>query len=125
MSAFKETEVTSISFGELYELVEQIASGLFKRGIGKGDYILLYANNRPEWIIACLAIIRVGAIVVPIDIQCDEEALNAILNNIHPKVIFTVQENLSRLKNMTMFCRIKCFCSMLQRVNYPGKSVVQ
>lgn len=98
VSAFKETEVTSISFGELYELVEQIASGLFKRGIGKGDYILLYANNRPEWIIACLAIIRVGAIVVPIDIQCDEEALNAILNNIHPKVIFTVQENLSRLK---------------------------
>ena len=42
-----------------------LGARLRARGVGAGDRVLLVAENRPEWAIADLAIMAVGAITVP------------------------------------------------------------
>jgi len=48
------------------ERVSNVALGLAARGIRPGDRIALLSENRPEWSIADLAILGLGAIDVPI-----------------------------------------------------------
>jgi len=45
--------------------VRMIAGGLRSLGIGPGDRVGLVAENRPEWVVADLAIMSIGAITVP------------------------------------------------------------
>jgi long-chain acyl-CoA synthetase len=45
--------------------VRQLAQGLGALGIGPGERVALVAENRPEWVIADLAVMCAGAITVP------------------------------------------------------------
>src|SRR5713101_8324625 len=45
--------------------IRRLASGLRSLGIGQGERIGLVSENRPEWVIADLAIMSAGAITVP------------------------------------------------------------
>ena len=47
------------------ELVARLARGLAVLGIAAGDRVALVAENRPEWLIADIAIMTLGAITVP------------------------------------------------------------
>src|SRR5579871_1975856 len=55
----------SSSYGETAAQVRRIASGLLSLGVAPGDRVALISENRPEWTIADLAIMAVGAITVP------------------------------------------------------------
>jgi long-chain acyl-CoA synthetase len=54
-----------ISWQEAARQVTHFARGLRALGIERGDRVALVAENRPEWMIADLAIIAAGAITVP------------------------------------------------------------
>jgi long-chain acyl-CoA synthetase len=54
-----------ISWQEVARQVRHLARGLRALGIERGDRVALVAENRPEWMIADLAIIAAGAITVP------------------------------------------------------------
>ncbi len=45
--------------------VRRLAQGLRALGIGPGERVALVAENRPEWVIADLAVMTAGAITVP------------------------------------------------------------
>ncbi len=55
-----------VSYRELESLVAKAAAGLVERGVAKGDRIAILLGNRTEFIVALLAIGRVGAVSVPI-----------------------------------------------------------
>src|ERR671925_2074156 len=52
----------TISYAELPGLVERTAAGLAELGIGKGDVCAIFAPNSPDYVVAVLAIARLGAI---------------------------------------------------------------
>jgi long-chain acyl-CoA synthetase len=54
------------TFSELKEAVESLAANLHRLGMKKGDKAVLYLSNCPQWVIAWLALLRVGAVAVPI-----------------------------------------------------------
>lgn len=56
---------TPRSWTKTAEEVAQLASGLAAKGIGPGDRVVLVSENRPEWMIADLAIMSIGAVTVP------------------------------------------------------------
>ena len=56
---------TSLSWKEVQEKIEALAKGLLNLGILKGDRVVILSENRPEWQIADLAIMTIGAISVP------------------------------------------------------------
>jgi long-chain acyl-CoA synthetase len=59
-------EWVHISSEEFVRRVRHIALGLSDLGIHAGDRVALISENRPEWSIADLAILSVGAVTVPI-----------------------------------------------------------
>jgi long-chain acyl-CoA synthetase len=54
-----------LSWAQAAHDVRQLALGLKRLGIGRGERVGLVSENRPEWIIADLAIMSAGAITVP------------------------------------------------------------
>ena len=56
----------NISAVEFVDRVRHVALGLAELGVKPGDRIALLSENRPEWSIADLAILSLGAINVPI-----------------------------------------------------------
>src|SRR5271166_6623101 len=55
----------AISWAAAARDARRLARGLTSLGIGRGDRVALVAENRPEWVIADLAIMSAGALTVP------------------------------------------------------------
>ena len=55
-----------VSYGELAEIVQEIAIGLIDIGIKPGERVCILANTRPEWSYVDMAATSIGAVVVPI-----------------------------------------------------------
>ena len=55
----------SHSWTEVARTVSALAGGLKSLGVDEGDRVVLVSENRPEWLIAELAIMSAGAIPVP------------------------------------------------------------
>jgi len=60
----KEGERQRWTYAELLEDSRRLAAGLAARGIGKGDKVLIHAENCPEMVLAWLACATVGAVGV-------------------------------------------------------------
>src|ERR1700681_1922544 len=63
--AKRDGNYRSSSWAEVADRVSRLARGLAALGIEPGDRVALIAENRPEWVIADLAIVSAGAITVP------------------------------------------------------------
>lgn len=59
-------QYAGISYVEAQRRVELFASGLASLGVKKGDRVAIISENRPEWAIADLAVVSLGAIDVPV-----------------------------------------------------------
>jgi long-chain acyl-CoA synthetase len=59
-------EWRSLNFGEVARRVRELALGLHTLGINAGDRIAIWSENRPEWNLADLATLALGAVDVPI-----------------------------------------------------------
>src|ERR1041384_4002065 len=55
------------TFAELSARVDATAKGLIALGIRPGDKVALWMVNRPEWIDAMFAIMKIGAVLVPMN----------------------------------------------------------
>ena len=55
--------------------VERAAKGLIHLGVEAGDRVALWAPNVPEWLIAMLALSRLGAVTVPVDPGAERDDL--------------------------------------------------
>ena len=65
LSAKQDGEWQSLTWAETAERVSALSRGLRALGIGPGDRVALVSENRPEWLIADVAIMATGALTVP------------------------------------------------------------
>ncbi|WP_407494330.1 long-chain-fatty-acid--CoA ligase [Pseudooceanicola sp. MF1-13] len=56
-----------ITYGALMDQVDRIAGWLQAQGVKRGDRVLLYMQNAPQWIIGYYAILRADAAVIPVN----------------------------------------------------------
>jgi len=57
----------SLTYGDVLEMAVGLARELEKRGIAKGDRVMLWGENSAEWVAAFFGCALRGAIVVPMD----------------------------------------------------------
>src|SRR5258708_7324641 len=67
------------TFAEIDERVDAVAKGLLSLGIRPGDKVALWMVNRPEWIDAMFAIMKIGAVLVPVNTRFRTEDMAYIL----------------------------------------------
>jgi fatty-acyl-CoA synthase len=66
---------------------DRAAKGLIQMGIEAGDRVALWAPNIPEWIVAQLALSKIGAIFVPVDPGAGLKDLRYLLDQSESKAI--------------------------------------
>ena len=52
----------ALSYGELFDRVREVGTGLLSLGIRKGDKVGIISDNRQEWIICDLACVCTGGL---------------------------------------------------------------
>ncbi len=91
-------EYHPVTFKEMKERVTSFAAGLSTMNIGKGDTVLLLAENRLEWAIVDYAVLALGAITVPIYPTLLPRHISFIVNNSEAKVmIVSDQQQLQKI----------------------------
>src|SRR2546428_252867 len=66
------------TYRDLEDIVPRTARYLSESGIQKGDRVITFGVNRPEYGIAMLAALRVGAVLVPLDVNSSAEFVQKI-----------------------------------------------
>ena len=61
-------------------------SEYLKKGLSKGDRCVLLSENRPEWLIADLAIMNAGGVTVPLFTTYSEKDYEYIIKDCDPKI---------------------------------------
>jgi len=100
----------TVTYGELQDYVRYIGNALLKMGVKKGDKIGLIGENRNEWVISYVAIVYIGATVIPLDILLSSEETLHIVRNSDAGMIFCSSAYLTKLlENRTMMKNIEKF----------------
>ena len=85
-----------LSWSDVAYAVESLANGLKAAGINRGDRIMLISENRPEWVIADLAIMSAGAITVPAYTTNQIKDHKHILHDSYAKAAFISTQELAK-----------------------------
>lgn len=87
-------------YSQLDAAVRNVASELIRNGVTPGDAVGLFAPAGFAWIAACLAILRAGAAVLPLDLQSDPETLRHILADARPAALFVSRSHWDALEGV-------------------------
>jgi acyl-coenzyme A synthetase/AMP-(fatty) acid ligase len=79
---------TSVTFGELEQITTDIAADLKRRGLKKGDRILLLSDECLEKLLIWFGAWRIGAVVCPLNIEINEKMMVDLVRSVNPKLIF-------------------------------------
>lgn len=90
---FNENTHTYVEFNEK---VNQIAHALIAHGVKKGDKIAIMMKNSDSFIFVYYAILKAGAVAVPINFRLTAHEVRYILDNSDSKIVFA-DEDLSEL----------------------------
>jgi acetyl-CoA synthetase len=69
------------TYGRLAEAVNQLANGLVKLGVAPGDRVAVAMGQRPETVVAYMAIYTVGAVSLPLSTQLGSDAMEIRLRD--------------------------------------------
>jgi acetyl-CoA synthetase len=86
----EEGIIRTFTYGELEKNVCKCANALRSLGFGKGDILALYMPMLPELVIAFLAIIKIGGIILPLFSGYGPGAIATRLVDAKAKAVFTV-----------------------------------
>ena len=75
----------------------RLAAALASRGIGAGDRVAMLLSNRPEFVIVLLAVLRLGAIAVPVSVREQAPGLAFVLGQCGAAAIVHDDELADRL----------------------------
>lgn len=89
-----------LSYGELDMLSNAFAAYLCRQGVQKGDRVILFLNNSIEYLIAYFAILKAGAVVVPLDTKLVPREFLNVYKDSMPTAIVTDEKNYPSLKRI-------------------------
>ncbi len=79
----------SVTYGELHCEAAAVAGTLRGLGVERGDRVAFYLGNCVEFAVAYLAVLRLGAVMVPINLAYRRREIAHILVDAEPRVLFT------------------------------------
>ncbi len=93
-------DVRKLTYNDLYKEVNLFSNALKKLGVKKGDRVGIYMPMVPEIVIGFLAVIKIGAISIPIFSGFGGHALASRLNVAGAKILLTADGSIRRGKNV-------------------------
>src|SRR5579863_1304400 len=79
-------------YREIAERARAFAARLREAGIGRDEKVILYGENRPEWIVALWGCLLEGVIAVPIDYRSSREFVERVQTIVAARMVLTGDE---------------------------------
>ena len=79
-----------LSFAELADRIDRCAGALVVTGVAPGDRVAVWAPNIWEWVVVGLAVLRIGAALVPVNTRFKGREAAFVLNKAEVRLLFTV-----------------------------------
>lgn len=76
-----------LTYSDMVNRIEAIAEALQSAGIGHGSRVLVYQTAASDWVCSMLAIMRIGAIYVPLDLRNPVSRLSTVAVDCGPGAI--------------------------------------
>jgi acyl-CoA synthetase (AMP-forming)/AMP-acid ligase II len=76
----------SLTYRQFDQRINRLANALLGAGIKKGDRVLHFMKNRIEWMESYFAVIRIGAIVVPLNFRFIGADLDYVAKVVQPSL---------------------------------------
>jgi len=89
-----------MTYGQLNDRSNRIATGLIKMGVRAGDRIGLCAPNSADWIAFYFGVLKAGAVAITLSSLLRQDELTLLLNHSKPRFIFTADDKLDDLSNL-------------------------
>jgi acyl-CoA synthetase (AMP-forming)/AMP-acid ligase II len=83
---FRDTRLTHL---QLLDRVNALAAAFLEAGVGKGDIVALLMGNRPEFLESALAVNRIGAAFLPLNVRLAEPEIEYIIGHAGAVAIVT------------------------------------
>ena len=91
----------SVTYAELGDRTASIAVALARRGLREGDRVAIYLPNSVDWMEACLAGLRAGAVIVPISYDAANAEIAYRLSDSDCGLIITTPARSELIKNLS------------------------
>jgi long-chain acyl-CoA synthetase len=100
--ALRKDDMETWSYARLADQVRRLARGLARAEVDKGTPVALLAGSRPEWMVACLAVMDAGGVAVPVDVQLADDVLRHVLKDSDCRFLFTTTNQVERLDRLKL-----------------------
>ncbi|MEE9252555.1 MAG: AMP-binding protein [Thermodesulfobacteriota bacterium] len=90
-------EKEPISYSRVNQLANRVANGLAALGVKKGDKVAVLMPNSDDIVLVWFGILKLGAIMVPINTAYKMDFLSYIIDSSDAKVLFIAEEYMDRL----------------------------
>jgi long-chain acyl-CoA synthetase len=98
--AFEDSSGASLTYGQLESQSAAVAGHLQDRGIEPGDKVAIMLPNSVDWVLACVAITRAGAVSVPISHEAAEAEVRYRLEDACCKAIIVGVRHLPLIERL-------------------------
>jgi long-chain acyl-CoA synthetase len=82
----------TFSYGDVGRAARAFGARLAAAGVCKGDKVVVFSENRPEWLAAFWGCLLIGAIVVPIDYRSSPDFLARVARIVGASVVLVGQD---------------------------------
>lgn len=76
-----------VDFASFDRQVDQLAAGLLRLGVGRGDHVAIWLPNCFEWALTFCAAARIGAVTVPVNTRYKAEEARYVIEQADAKVL--------------------------------------
>lgn len=97
-----KSEYGHITYLELNEQVNLFANGLIDKGVKRQEKVILFMPNTLEFVMSYLAIQKIGAIVVPININANLPEINEFIKYSNPSAIIVHHLNFNQVRELKL-----------------------
>ncbi|MDP3716144.1 MAG: AMP-binding protein [Acidobacteriota bacterium] len=80
------------SYADVTAASRGFAAYLSSQGLGRGDKVLIWGENRPEWVVAYWGIQLIGAVAVPIDYRSSSDFVTRIRGLVRARLVLAGDE---------------------------------
>ncbi len=89
---------TRYSYAALHERAGRYAALFAASGLHKGDRVIAWAPNQPEWVAAMFGVFIAGGVLVPLDVRSSPEFVARVIDRVTPRLAFAGRSQADELR---------------------------
>jgi long-chain acyl-CoA synthetase len=89
-----------VSYGELNSRANRLAAWLINYGIKAGERVVLLLENSVEYVVGYYAVLKSGAVAVPLNWELKADAMAGLLKELQPKAVIAAAKSEQILKEI-------------------------